>query len=96
MLRLTDTRTRQLEDVAPTSGRTLTLYACGPTVYRYQHVGNLRTFVLGSVLFTLTALSVMGCELVADFDRSKIPASDAGAVSDAAVSGDDAGAGNGN
>ena len=50
MLRLTDTRTRQLEDVAPTSGRTLTLYACGPTVYRYQHVGNLRTFVLGDLI----------------------------------------------
>jgi cysteinyl-tRNA synthetase len=47
---LTDTRTRQQEDIAPSRGRTLTLYACGPTVYRSQHVGNLRTFVLGDLI----------------------------------------------
>ena len=46
MLRLTDTRTRRQEEIAPASGRTLKLYACGPTVYRFQHVGNLRTFLL--------------------------------------------------
>ena len=46
MLRLSDTRTRQLEDIAPASGSQLLLYACGPTVYRFQHVGNLRTFLL--------------------------------------------------
>src|SRR3954468_3485008 len=50
MLRLTDTRTRQHEDVAPANGRRLTMYACGPTVYRFQHVGNLRTFLLGDLI----------------------------------------------
>ena len=50
MLRLTDTMTRRQEDIAPASGNTLTLYACGPTVYRSQHVGNLRTFVLGDLI----------------------------------------------
>ena len=50
MLRLTDTRTRQAEEIAPANGHTLTLYACGPTVYRYQHVGNLRTFILGDLI----------------------------------------------
>jgi len=42
--------TRQHEDIAPARGRELTLYACGPTVYRSQHVGNLRTFVLGDLI----------------------------------------------
>lgn len=46
MLRLTDTRTRQPEDISPERSRLLRLYACGPTVYRFQHVGNLRTFLL--------------------------------------------------
>ncbi|MBV9369225.1 MAG: cysteine--tRNA ligase [Frankiales bacterium] len=50
MLRLTDTMTRRQEDIAPSRGRELTLYACGPTVYRSQHVGNLRTFVLGDLI----------------------------------------------
>jgi cysteinyl-tRNA synthetase len=50
VLRLTDTMTRRHEDVAPSRGRHLTMYACGPTVYRSQHVGNLRTFVLGDLI----------------------------------------------
>src|SRR3954462_5397471 len=28
----------------------LTIYACGPTVYRYAHVGNMRTFLLGDLV----------------------------------------------
>ena len=50
MLRLTDTKTRRQEDIVPSRGQALTLYACGPTVYRSQHVGNLRTFVLGDLI----------------------------------------------
>ncbi|HET6818210.1 MAG TPA: cysteine--tRNA ligase [Mycobacteriales bacterium] len=50
MLRITDTRTRAAEEIRPTRGRTLKLYACGPTVYRYAHVGNLRTFLLGDLV----------------------------------------------
>jgi cysteinyl-tRNA synthetase len=50
VLRLTDTRTRQPEGISPAAGRTLTMYACGPTVYRSQHVGNLRTFILGDLI----------------------------------------------
>ena len=50
MLHLTDTRTRQIEPIQPTGGRLLRLYACGPTVYRFQHVGNLRTFLLHDLI----------------------------------------------
>lgn len=50
MLRLTDTRTRQPEEIQPASGRRLRVYACGPTVYRFQHVGNYRTFLLGDLI----------------------------------------------
>jgi cysteinyl-tRNA synthetase len=46
VLRLTDTRTRQVQEVAPATRGLLRLYACGPTVYRHAHVGNLRTFLL--------------------------------------------------
>src|SRR4051812_10800763 len=50
MLRITDTRTRAAEEIRPAAGRTLTIYACGPTVYRYAHVGNMRTFLLGDLV----------------------------------------------
>ncbi|MDP3714153.1 MAG: cysteine--tRNA ligase [Mycobacteriales bacterium] len=50
MLRLTDTRTRAVEEIVPATPGLLTVYACGPTVYRYAHVGNLRTFLLGDLV----------------------------------------------
>jgi cysteinyl-tRNA synthetase len=50
VLRIIDTRTRVAEEIRPAAGRTLTIYACGPTVYRYAHVGNMRTFLLGDIV----------------------------------------------
>ena len=50
MLRLTDTRTRRLEPIEPATPGLLRVYACGPTVYRYAHVGNLRTFLLSDLV----------------------------------------------
>jgi cysteinyl-tRNA synthetase len=45
-----DTRTRQVEEISPSTPGLLTIYACGPTVYRYAHVGNLRTFLLSDLI----------------------------------------------
>jgi len=50
VLRLTDTRTRQVVAIEPATPGVLSVYACGPTVYRYAHVGNLRTFLLTDLL----------------------------------------------
>ena len=49
-LRLRNTLTRSIEPIAPGDGRRLRMYACGPTVYRYAHVGNLRTFLLADLI----------------------------------------------
>jgi cysteinyl-tRNA synthetase len=49
-MRLYDTRARTVVDIVPATPRLLRLYACGPTVYRYAHVGNLRTFLLGDLV----------------------------------------------
>ena len=45
-----DTRTRSVEQIVPSTPGQLTVYACGPTVYRYAHVGNLRTFLLTDLI----------------------------------------------
>jgi cysteinyl-tRNA synthetase len=49
-MRLYDSLTREIRDVAPADGRTVRMYSCGPTVYRYAHVGNMRTFMLGDLI----------------------------------------------
>src|SRR5690242_11610213 len=49
-LRLRNTLTRAVEPVEPIDGERLRMYSCGPTVYRYAHVGNLRTFLLADLV----------------------------------------------
>jgi len=50
MLRLKNTLTRTNEEFKPLEGDTVRIYACGPTVYDYGHIGNFRTFVAIDVL----------------------------------------------
>ena len=49
-IRLYNTFTRTKEELAPVSPGMVRLYSCGPTVYRYVHIGNLRTFMLPDLL----------------------------------------------
>jgi len=49
-LRLFNTLTGQLDELAPADGEALRMYACGPTVYDYGHIGNFRTFLQVDVL----------------------------------------------
>jgi len=49
-LHVRNTLTRAIERVEPADGDRLRMYACGPTVYRYAHVGNLRTFLLADLI----------------------------------------------
>ena len=44
-LRLFNTLTGQIDQLAPMDGKALRMYACGPTVYDYGHIGNFRTFL---------------------------------------------------
>jgi cysteinyl-tRNA synthetase len=49
-LRLYDTRSRRPEEIVPANPGRLRMYACGPTVYREAHVGNLRSFLLRDLI----------------------------------------------
>ena len=49
-LQLFNTLGGQVEPLAPADGQTLRMYACGPTVYDYGHIGNFRTFLHVDVL----------------------------------------------
>src|SRR2546428_337204 len=49
-VRLYDTLTRSRQELRPIHDGVVRIYSCGPTVYRYVHVGNLRTFMLPDLL----------------------------------------------
>jgi len=49
-VRLYSTLSRTKEEVQPLQEGVVRIYSCGPTVYRYVHVGNLRTFMLPDIL----------------------------------------------
>ncbi len=56
-LRLFNTLTGQLDPLEPADGKALRMYACGPTVYDYGHIGNFRTFLQIDVLRRFLQLS---------------------------------------
>ena len=44
-LKLFDTYTRETREFKPLEGNRVRVYCCGPTVYNYAHIGNLRTYL---------------------------------------------------
>ncbi len=49
-LKFYNTATRTIEEFTPLPPHTVTMYNCGPTVYNYAHIGNLRAYVFADVL----------------------------------------------
>jgi cysteinyl-tRNA synthetase len=49
-MRLYDSLTREVHEIVPVDGTEVKIYSCGPTVYRYIHVGNMRSFMLGDLI----------------------------------------------
>lgn len=49
-MRIHNTLTRQVDEITPLSDGEIRMYTCGPTVYRYVHLGNLRTFLLADLV----------------------------------------------
>src|ERR1700728_4776294 len=69
MFRLYDTRLRSVAEVTPARRGELRMYSCGPTVYRYAHVGNLRSYLLSDLIrrtAELQRLTVIGCQNITD------------------------------
>jgi cysteinyl-tRNA synthetase len=49
-LHLYNTMSSQVEEFRPLRDREVRMYACGPTVYDYGHIGNFRTFIAVDLL----------------------------------------------
>ena len=50
MLYLYNSATRTKEPFVPHDPQQVTMYTCGPTVYHFAHIGNLRTYIMEDVL----------------------------------------------
>lgn len=49
-MKIYNTLTRTIEDLIPYDEKEIKMYTCGPTVYHYAHIGNLRTYIFEDVL----------------------------------------------
>ena len=50
MLKLFNTLGRKKEEFKPIKVGEVGIYTCGPTVYNYAHIGNLRTYIFEDIL----------------------------------------------
>ena len=49
-MNLYNTLTKKIEKFIPNNGMDVKLYTCGPTVYHFAHIGNLRTYIMEDIL----------------------------------------------
>ncbi|MBT5196777.1 MAG: cysteine--tRNA ligase, partial [Gammaproteobacteria bacterium] len=49
-LQLFDTYERKVRPFEPLVDNKVGIYACGPTVYNFAHIGNLRTYLFEDIL----------------------------------------------
>jgi cysteinyl-tRNA synthetase len=73
VLRLYDTRTRQVETIEPAQRGLLRMYTCGPTVYRQAHVADLRPYLIADLIRRNAEhrhhSAVLTCQNVADVNH---------------------------
>jgi len=50
VLKLHNTLGRKIQEFKPLKKNSVSLYTCGPTVYNYAHIGNLRTYIFEDIL----------------------------------------------
>src|SRR3989344_7145833 len=49
-IKLYSTLSKKIETFAPIEAGKVSIYTCGPTVYNYAHIGNLRAYVFADIL----------------------------------------------
>ena len=81
-MKLYNTISRQIEEFVPYEAGKVSMYTCGPTVYNFAHIGNLRTYIMEDVLEK--TLSYLGYDV-----RRAMNITDIGHLSDDADSGED-------
>ncbi len=60
MIRLYNTASRHKDNFTPQNEKNVTMYCCGPTVYNFAHIGNLRTYIFEDLLSRTIRLHYCG------------------------------------
>ncbi len=50
MLKILNTLSKSVEEIIPITPGKIGMYTCGPTVYRYAHIGNMRTYMMADFI----------------------------------------------
>jgi len=85
-IRLFNTLTRSVEPVVPLERGVVKIYNCGPTIYSFAHIGNLRTFLFQDLLrrtFAQSGFDVRFCMNLTDVEDKIIRDSQVGLPQDA-------------
>ncbi|MBQ4107942.1 MAG: class I tRNA ligase family protein, partial [Clostridia bacterium] len=56
-MKIYNTLTKKVEDFVPNEAGKVKMYTCGPTVYHFAHIGNLRTYIMEDILEKLLRYS---------------------------------------
>lgn len=68
-MKIYNTLTRKIEEFIPNNKNEITMYTCGPTVYHFAHIGNLRSYIMEDILektFNLIGYKVKRCMNITD------------------------------
>ena len=49
-MKIYNTLSKEIEEFIPHDGNKVKMYTCGPTVYNFAHIGNLRTYIFEDIL----------------------------------------------
>src|SRR5438067_3446222 len=81
IMRIYNTLSRSIEEIVPIESGKIKMYSCGPTVYRYIHIGNLRTFTMADWIrrdFEYRGLEVLHVKNITDVGHMRQEAVDRG------------------
>lgn len=68
-MKIYNTLTRKIEEFIPNNKNEITMYTCGPTVYHFAHIGNLRSYIMEDILektFNMMGYKVKRCMNITD------------------------------
>jgi cysteinyl-tRNA synthetase len=82
IMKLYNTKSRTIEDFSPLVEKFVTMYACGPTVYDYTHIGHMRKYIGDDIL--RRTLNLQGYEV-----KHVMNITDVGHLSDDGDAGED-------
>ena len=80
-MKIYNTLTGRVEPIVPLEPGRIKMYSCGPTVYRYIHIGNLRTFTIADWLrrsFVHTGYEVLHVKNITDVGHMRVELLDRG------------------